>query len=589
MQFYAYEFLSSDTPDSSHIAGRHWVSEDGRQLDIQSVRLTKDPSDTREGLRVCVGSVGGKSEVLFEEGITVPDIKKGVFSERAYTQGVFHTKDDLKEWLGREFGGQEMVPVRNALPVSGRTPYRTYEVVSGDTLTEDFFLEEMRRVSFDRNDCGFGCVTFQSADGDLLEFRGSNVSGRDLYALPEEDRRAMTLEGGVTVRERRAGTKEVECLLREEGNGKSSGSFMNREDVAVYLSSRYYGHNLVPVEDMIDSKASVVFDAIQQKGSQEERKKALQNAVDFPKKDAEDILSFTGSKVLTGADFDRCLTSVMNNAMSSGGPNSVSLRAQNGFQMDIRAYPVETGYESFDSGLSVYAGKAGGKSKCVLEQDAVCEGPYQFKTYSTGICKSRQDLMDWIQKNCAGLSFSRVDEPLPHAEEKLERRYESGNPWPLSNEQKFDTTRLVWKEEPGAKPGEHRISFARACDEKQPGRDAFVGNPYLKNNRLPDGKVNHSITISEPMFKRLQQVSGPGGGPWQGVFNSDVIQKTSRVSYPDLSADALAKGRLHAPHGSFDVTAHDAFVKQSLAVTRRDLPPFEPDRERSVSADLSLG
>lgn len=602
MKFSIQEFFAPDNPDSSHIAGRHWVSEDGRQLDIQSVWLSNNPNDDREGIRVCVGPVGGKSEVLFGEGVAAPDLKIGRLQEQPYTEGVFYTKDTLKEWLSCEFKDQEMVPVRNGLESSGHIPQRAYAVLHGDQLTKDFFLNLMEEVSVSRNDRGFGRITLQDDFGNLIEFRGWNPGSQDYSNLSSDDRYHMTLYGGLTVTERHfsLGKGETNCLYETGSDSELTGTYWSSSEAAEGLSKSYSGDNLIFVDNAIDEVhkngmslfEKIRHELIEAKGSPEEREKALQDALSVPKPDSFDVFSFSGSKTMTKEDFDRCFADMFNNSVNEWTDSSVSLLADNGLQLDIVLSPVMTWSASFydedddtsyDIGFSVYAGKAGGESKCLLSEDSMWDKDLDCdRMYSVGSCKNRQELMDWIQKNCVGLSFSKVNEPLPQANENLEKR------WGPIYMGKFDTVRLVWKEEPGGKPGEHNVSFARACDHMG-NRDTPVRNPYLKNNRSSDGKVNHAISISDDMFRKLQSVSKAGGGPWQGVFNGEVIKKTSRVSYPNLSEDAFSRGRVYIPSFPFDCKRHDAFVKRSLSATLdHNLPKIEADKEHSVGEDLSL-
>lgn len=137
------------------------------------------------------------------------------------------------------------------------------------------------------------------------------------------------------------------------------------------------------------------------------------------------------------------------------------------------------------------------------------------------------------------------------------------------------TVRLVYEELPYEDPnpsptGErfHKVAFAIACDQKTPGVDAPLGNPYLTNRPKDDPQGSHGVLLSEEAYQRLVNATnkqGTEGTRWAGVVDAHLVRTESREHMvPDLSADAEKSGRLLVPTEPFDAEKHDEFVKQSL-------------------------
>lgn len=128
----------------------------------------------------------------------------------------------------------------------------------------------------------------------------------------------------------------------------------------------------------------------------------------------------------------------------------------------------------------------------------------------------------------------------------------------------------------------HKVSFALACDQKQPGVDRPVANPYLINRSKDDPQGSHSVLLSEDRYQQLQQATneqGTEGTRWAGVFNAPLIKSNSKEHLvPDLSESAANEGRLCVPSEPFDADKHDNFVKQSLVQLSKYGPMTKVDR-----------
>lgn len=123
---------------------------------------------------------------------------------------------------------------------------------------------------------------------------------------------------------------------------------------------------------------------------------------------------------------------------------------------------------------------------------------------------------------------------------------------------------------------QHKVVFAYACDQKMPGTDGIVPNPYLKSYRVKgtDGnvRISHADYLAEPVYQRLMRYTrtdGMEGFQWSGIVEAGVHAFIGRngkeMVYVDLTEGAEKAGRIATPAQLFDEMAHDSFVKASLA------------------------
>ena len=155
--------------------------------------------------------------------------------------------------------------------------------------------------------------------------------------------------------------------------------------------------------------------------------------------------------------------------------------------------------------------------------------------------------------------------PAPEPEAKVAAK-------PLVLQRQHAPTRLLYEDQGTvqSKSGEtfHKVTFALACDQKQPGIDRPVANPYLVNRGKDDPQGSHSVLLSEERYQRLQQATndiGMENSRWAGVFEAPLVRSQSKGHLvPDLSQGAEDSGRLRVPSEPFDEAKHDSFVKQSL-------------------------
>ena len=126
----------------------------------------------------------------------------------------------------------------------------------------------------------------------------------------------------------------------------------------------------------------------------------------------------------------------------------------------------------------------------------------------------------------------------------------------------------------------HKVAFAFACDQKTPGIDSPVANPYLVNRGKNEPQGRHAVLLSEDLYERLQQVSnntGMEGSRWAGVFEATLVKTKSKEHLvPDLSQAAVDRGCLRMPTEPFDEAKHDHFVKQSLIQLSKYGPSEKP-------------
>lgn len=148
----------------------------------------------------------------------------------------------------------------------------------------------------------------------------------------------------------------------------------------------------------------------------------------------------------------------------------------------------------------------------------------------------------------------------------------------------------------------HKIEFAYACDQKVPGKDAPVPNPYLKSYRVKaaDGKIriSHADYLTEPVYQRLKKYSSDAGMDscgWDGMIlagvNSFRTEKGKDMVYVDLSRQAEEEWHLAVPEEAFQQLSHDSFVRQSLAEVNRRRVAEAADRLPEMTkpdSELSL-
>ena len=254
-----------------------------------------------------------------------------------------------------------------------------------------------------------------------------------------------------------------------------------------------------------------------------------------------------------------------------------SLMSADGHQLDFSGYPVESSYEFFEGGISVRE-----DGHLLYRNDAQCMGAYDFRTYTEGKFKSEEDVAQYLEQKYAGQEFTNVKHCVQPIMEPVERHWDDKyTSRGADKEEKFfayaqfdpkDKARLVWQDEGITHVnGEdrHKVSFAYACDEMVPKKDSSMPNPYLKTYKdNTTGKVDHSVLLTDDLYKRLEDSSKPGAGKWHGVTEALVDSRTlpngQKTKFPDLSAMAKEAGFLTKPDTDFDLQKHDSFVKQSM-------------------------
>ena len=300
--------------------------------------------------------------------------------------------------------------------------------------------------------------------------------------------------------------------------------------------------------------------------------------------------------------FSDLMQELPTNVFTGGGKTDRSFVSEDGHQIDISGYPVESSYEFFEGGVSIREGKVGEKSSLLYREDATCIGPYNFKSFHEGRFNSPDEVAEYLADKYKDQKFTETKkmlQPNYSEEHKVvwdDKKYASE----LARQEKFqsysrygedDLKRLVWQDKGDVRMSNgqagHMVTFAYACDQMKPGKDEIVPNPYLKTFKAKDGSVNHAMILPDDLYNRLKDVSGPGGGPWQGSFVSVLETKSmgKRTSvFPDLSNMALEAGVLKAPDEPFDLKKHDQFVKFSVKerAAARELPKVP---EASVSQE----
>ena len=260
-----------------------------------------------------------------------------------------------------------------------------------------------------------------------------------------------------------------------------------------------------------------------------------------------------------------------------GGKTDRSLVSADGHQIDFSGYPVESGYEYFEGGISVRE-----DGHLLYRTDAQCVGPYDFKTFSEGKLKSEDEVTNYLSQKYAGQEFTDAKRAIQPVQEPVERRWDDQKYQRAhEREEKFffyarfdpnDKARLVWRDEGKTQvngASKHKVSFAYACDEMIPKKDDAVANPYLKSYKdRKTGEVDHSVLLTDDLYARLEGASKPAAGQWHGVTEALVDSRTlpngQKVKFPDLSALAEEAGFLTKPDTEFNLQKHDSFVKQSM-------------------------
>ena len=260
-----------------------------------------------------------------------------------------------------------------------------------------------------------------------------------------------------------------------------------------------------------------------------------------------------------------------------GGKTDRSLVSSNGHQLDFSGYPVESGYEFFEGGISVRE-----DGHLLYRNDAQCVGAYNFKTYTEGKFRSEEEVAGYLEQRYAGQTFTEGKQFVPPVQESVERRWDDKKyQRQREHEEKVfayakfdpkDKARLVWQDEGKTQvDGEtrHKVSFAYACDEMSAIKDASMANPYLKTYKdAKTGKVDHSVLLTDDLYQRLEGASKPGAGQWHGITEALVDTRTlangQKIKFPDLSAMAQEAGFLTKPETDFDLQKHNQNVKQSM-------------------------
>lgn len=306
--------------------------------------------------------------------------------------------------------------------------------------------------------------------------------------------------------------------------------------------------------------------------------------------------------------FSDLMQELPTNVFTGGGKTDRSFVSEDGHQIDISGYPVESSYEFFEGGVSVREGKVGEKSSLLYREDATCIGPYNFKTFHEGRFNSPDEVAGYLADKYKDQTFTETKKMLQpdYSEEHTrvwdDKKYASE----LARQEKFqsysrygedDLKRLVWQDNGDIRMSNgqsgHAVTFAYACDQMKPGKDEIVPNPYLKTFKAKDGSVNHAMALPDDLYNRLKDVSGPGGGPWQGsvvsILETKSMGKGRTSVFPDLSNMALEAGVLKAPEEPFDLKKHDQFVKFSVKerAAARELPNV-PENAVSQEAQFEV-
>lgn len=261
--------------------------------------------------------------------------------------------------------------------------------------------------------------------------------------------------------------------------------------------------------------------------------------------------------------------------------NPVDVAFSNGeHQIDASGYAVESGYEFFTSGLSIYED---GKPLFVMDSD--CVDNYHFESYTLGQFHSIEDVTAYLVERYGDQSFEPVAEQKTAVLGDYKKVYD--NP---SYQRKYDAQlnsteeelldRVVFKSQGRVKGRNgvmyNRVDFAYACDNKRWGIDEPMANPYLNTSKqkMPDGKLvtNHSYYLSDAIYNCLTSHANSTGmenSKWDGVIAAKVMYPTDRNGKQklsvDLTRDAVSRGDVRTPKVPFDELKHDKFVKLSMA------------------------
>lgn len=266
-----------------------------------------------------------------------------------------------------------------------------------------------------------------------------------------------------------------------------------------------------------------------------------------------------------------------------------------GHQIDVYGGAIETSYEYFTGGVSVYE-----DGKLLFLEDASCVGSYHFESYTMGRFTSLEDTVAYLKEQYPDATpMTFVDEPMPHVKESYptvwsDPKYAKEREMEAQGGREALLDRIVFKDlgEFTGKHGKyHRVDFAYACDNKTVGQDKPVANPYVMSSKKkgPSGKMEtvHSYYLSDDIYKTLMahaNVDGLKDSKWSGVIAAKVEYPAdrngkSKVSV-NLTRQAVRDGNVVTPSEPFDEKQHNAFVKSSLAEVRK---------KREVMAENKLG
>lgn len=102
-----------------------------------------------------------------------------------------------------------------------------------------------------------------------------------------------------------------------------------------------------------------------------------------------------------------------------GEKTDCSLVSSNGHQLDFAGYPVESGYEFFVGGISVRE-----DGRLLYRNDAQCFGPYDYRTYTEGRFKTKDEVVNYLTEKYIGQTFTEAKNFVPIVNEKFERNWD---------------------------------------------------------------------------------------------------------------------------------------------------------------------
>lgn len=393
------------------------------------------------------------------------------------------------------------------------------------------------------------------------------------------------------------------------------GEFHTEEGMAAYLMEKYRGKDFEKIGSSsnvqlahVDMLADKVYQNPERQSAYEAEMKNLE--MSGVSNDKEDMSVDLVEDVPEAAVSESKLPKWIQSVLDARGMECVDVAFSNGeHQIDASGYAVESGYEFFTGGLSIYED---GKPLFVMDSD--CVDNYHFESYTLGQFHSIEDVTAYLVKKYGDQSFEPVAEQKTAVLGDYKKVYD--NP---SYQKKYEAQlrgteedlldRVVFKSQGRVKGRNgvmyNRVDFAYACDNKRWGIDEPMANPYLNTSKqkMPDGKLvtNHSYYLSDAIYNCLTSHANSAGmenSKWDGVIAAKVMYPTDRNGKQklsvDLTRDAVSRGDVMTPKVPFDELKHDKFVKLSMAevhkkreeMAARQLPEVG---EAQTGAEMSCG